>query len=285
MGESPMTQAARPPSSQVRKIMRTYSVHDLQTMESENLPGMRKWIAALESLLICWTFAVATVVNQMESVPMDHGGSKRKKMIAPKPKLREEVAMATPQSERVVPVKQGKCKAAAEDQIDKDQYVATQLQILINTNNAKFRLNKRAKPSKPFGLVPHHSSAGTGTTHFSREPSPNTHLTTLQRSQTPSTWSVSSASHGTLHSHTPSLTQINPAPTSKPPSSSEAHHAIPGSADMPVNDYDGFHDEDESVERDFAVQHQRTTLNSKVSMYTHSDVDHSNCCIIDPASN
>lgn len=87
MGESPMTQAARPPSSQVRKIMRTYSVHDLQTMESENLPGMRKWIAALESLLICWTFAVATVVNQMESVPMDHGGSKRKKMIAPKPKL------------------------------------------------------------------------------------------------------------------------------------------------------------------------------------------------------
>jgi len=44
IGESQqaMTQAARPPSSQVRKIMRTYSVHDLQTMENENLPGMRK---------------------------------------------------------------------------------------------------------------------------------------------------------------------------------------------------------------------------------------------------
>ena len=192
--------------------------------------------------------------------------------------------MATLQSERVVQVKRGKRKAAAEDQIDKDQYAA-QLQILINTNNTKFRLNKRAKPSKPFGLVPRHSPPGTGAAHFSREPSPNTgRSTTLQRSQTPSTWSISSASHGTLHSHTPSLTQINPAPTSKPPSSSKAQRATSGSANMPVNDYDGFHDEDESVERNFALQHQRTTLNSKVSMYTHSDVDHSNFCIIDPAS-
>ena len=82
-----MTQAARPPSSQVRKIACTYSVHNLQTMENENLPGMRRWIVAGESLLIHWTFAVATVVDQMGSVPMDHGGSKWKKMTAPKPKL------------------------------------------------------------------------------------------------------------------------------------------------------------------------------------------------------
>jgi len=36
---------------------------------------------------------------------------------------------------------------------------------------------------------------------------------------------------------------------------------------MPVNDYGGFHEEDESVEWDFAFQQERTTLNSKV-MYT-----------------
>ena len=270
MGESQqaMTQAARPPLSQVRKIARTYSVHNLQTMENENLPGMRRWIVAGESLLIHWTFTVATVVDQMGSVPMDHGGSKRKKMTAPKPKLRQEVAMATLQSESVVQVKRGKRKATEEDQIDKDQYAVMQLQILINTNInnfTKFRSNKQAKPSsKPSGLRRSPLATEVAPSYFSREPSPNTLPTALYRSQTPSTRSISSTSHGTLHSRTPSLTQINPVPTSKPPSSSKGQHATPGSANMPVNDYGGFHDEDESVEQNFAVQHQRTTLNSKV---------------------
>ena len=111
-----------------------------------------------------------------------------------------------------------------------------------------------------------HSPLATGValSHFSREPLPNTLPTALYWSQTLSTRSISSTSHRMLHSHTPSLTQINPVPTSKPSSSSKGQCATPGSANMPVNDYGGFHDEDESVEWDFAVQHQRTMLNSKV---------------------
>ena len=86
--------------------------------------------------------------------------------------------MATLQSESVVQVKQGKCKAT-----EKDHYAVTQLQILINTNInnfTKFRSNKRAKPSSKLSGLRHSPLAtGVAPSYFSREPSPNTLPTAL----------------------------------------------------------------------------------------------------------
>ena len=62
----------------------------------------------------------------------------------------------------------------------------------------------------------------------------------------------------------PSLT----AAASKPPSCGlkplTCQYAIADIAEMPVNDYGGFHDEDETVEQEFALKHKWTTSNSKV---------------------
>jgi len=123
------------------------------------------------------------------------------------------------------------------------------------TLNNPRRLNKWAKPYKPSGLV---------LSHLSREPSPdnipNSHFPVVHQSQTPR--SISSASQGT-HSRTPSLTHSHPSSVFNKPSG-HTHIQLP-SATMPVNDYGGFHEEDESVECTFALQHEtRTTLNSEV---------------------
>ena len=176
---------------------------------------------------------------------------------ASKPKLREEVQLVKQQGDDSNKMAQGgRKRKALADVYDKDQYVL-QWQIPDNTKQPH-RLNKRAKPYKPSGLV--HS-------HLSREPSPTDNISsprdfpTIRQSQTPR--SVSSASQGT-HSRTPSFTQLHSV-------SGHAHTQFPTtcSTSMPVNNYGGFHEEDESVERAFALQHRtsRTTLNSQVLYY------------------
>ncbi|KAI6122149.1 hypothetical protein EDD16DRAFT_1705256 [Pisolithus croceorrhizus] len=44
---------------------------------------------------------------------------------------------------------------------------------------------------------------------------------------------------------------------------------------MPVDDYGGFHEDDESIEREFALQHERTTLNSETLLQITSEDDES----------
>ena len=148
-------------------------------------------------------------------------------------------------------------------------------QILINTNiNNYFQprsIKKWLKHSiKPSGLQ---NLSPSDASHPSREQLPNS------QSQTPSARLISSGSQGVLHSHTPSFTQkllsCSSRPlshSSKPPSNSHIYSGITsattGSVNMLVNDYGGFHDKDESMERDFALQHQRTTSNSKVMCNT-----------------
>ena len=130
------------------------------------------------------------------------------------------------------------------------------------TLNNPHRLNKQAKPYKPSGLV---------LSHLSQEPSPdnipNSCFPVVCWSQTPR--SVSSASQGT-HSPTPSLTQSHLSSVFNKPSD-RAHIQLP-STTMPVNDYGGFHEEDESVEHTFALQHEttRTMLNSEVLYYLNN---------------
>ncbi|KAI6031142.1 hypothetical protein BKA83DRAFT_4121896 [Pisolithus microcarpus] len=222
-----MAQAARPPTSQMRKIARTFSVHNLK--DSEHSP---------ESAML-----------------VNHDGHSHKKTSVPKLKLREEVqSMVNQQSEGQTKMQGGGGKQKASAELDKDQ------------------LNKKAKPSKPFGLAPRRRSPSAGASR-TREPSP--HFRSLSRSQTPSVRSFSSASKGTSHSRTPSLTQPHSGPVSKPQSRSLIHHQISSSVNMPVDDYGGFHEEDESVEREFALQHERTTLNSETLLQITSEGDES----------
>ncbi|KAI5997115.1 hypothetical protein EDD15DRAFT_2194781 [Pisolithus albus] len=228
LGESQqaLAQAARPPASQVhKKIARTFSVHNLESLgDSQSLPVNQE------------NTAVAST---------NHDVHKRSKILAPKPRLREEVeSMAKQQGEGLSLMKtQGKRKAAALD-FDKD------------------RSNKRVKPYKPSGLTLHRrSSSGSG--YPSREQTPNETISqTVRQLQTPGMRPVS-------FNFTTSQ-----APATKPPSHSHIRHTTGDSADMPVNDYGGFHEEDESVEHDFALQHQRTTSNSKTLLRVTCGTDH-----------
>ena len=91
------------------------------------------------------------------------------------------------------------------------------LQILFNTQSFPLllsRLNKRAKPYKPFGLRDQRSSSRTS--QLSREQSPSEPISSaFRRSQTPSTRSISSTNQvASIHSRTPSFTQPS-APASK----------------------------------------------------------------------
>ncbi|KAI5996949.1 hypothetical protein EDD15DRAFT_2194665 [Pisolithus albus] len=228
LGESQqaLAQVARPPASQVRKkIARTFSVHNLESLgDSQSLPVNQE------------NTAVAST---------NHDVHKRSKILAPKPRLREEVeSMAKQQGEGLSLMKtQGKRKAAALD-FDKDCS------------------NKRVKPYKPSGLTLHRrSSSGSG--YPSREQTPNETISqTVHQLQTPGVRPVS-------FNFTTSQ-----APATKPPSHSHIRHTTGDSADMPVNDYGGFHEEDESVEHDFALQHQRTTSNSKTLLRVTCGTDH-----------
>ena len=179
-----------------------------------------------------------------------------------RPKLREEVRSMIEQPSEIATVPPGsRGKRKATTDFDSDQYALFQSQILINTNIDDYfqpRLNKRLKSFKPSGLRWGFSPSGSNASHPSGEQLPNS------RSQTPSAASVSSGNQGAFHSRTPSFTSKPPSHSSKPLSNSYIHPStITSSVNMPVNDYGGFHDEDESMERNF-IQHHRTTSNSKV---------------------
>ncbi|KIM58989.1 hypothetical protein SCLCIDRAFT_27693 [Scleroderma citrinum Foug A] len=173
-----MTHAARPPLSKARKIACTYSVHNLQSMQDS------------QSLL---------PVNQTEMAASTNCSGHAQKKATPKPKLRDEVQSVV-REEGLSMTQGGQGKRKATCDLDKDLPVP--------------RLNKRAKPHKPFGLGPHH------------------------------------------------LFKVGfvGQPISKP----QSHCVASDSVNMPINDYGGFHEEDESVEQDFAFQQERTTLNSKM---------------------
>ena len=59
---------------------------------------------------------------------------------------------------------------------------------------------------------------------------------------------------------------------SKPPSHASKplshQYAVADITKMPVDDYGGFYNEDETVEQEFALKHERTTSNSKVCTST-----------------
>ena len=155
-----------------------------------------------------------------------------------------------------------------------------QSQILTNTDTFTVaRQNKRAKPYKPFGLAQRHSPSTAS--HLSREPSPDEISqplsSTLRQSQAPTDCFT--------HSRTPTLSAVGskppsrvskpPSRASKPPSHASkptsctpkplsCQYAVADITSMPVDDYGGFHDEDETIEQEFALKHKRTTSNSKV---------------------
>jgi len=141
-----------------------------------------------------------------------------------------------------------------------------QSQILTNTDTFTVaRQNKRAKPYKPFGLAQCRSPSTAS--HLSREPSPDEISqplsSTLRQSQAPTDCFT--------HSRTPTLSAVGskpPSRASKPtsctPKPLSHQYAVADITSMPVDDYGGFHDEDETVEREFALKHKRTTSNSKV---------------------
>ncbi|KIM70174.1 hypothetical protein SCLCIDRAFT_19106 [Scleroderma citrinum Foug A] len=72
------------------------------------------------------------------------------------------------------------------------------------------------------------------------------------------------------HAARPPLSKARKIAFSKP----QSHRVASDSVNMPINDYGGFHEEDESVERDFAFQQERTTLNSKMLLQVTYGSDH-----------
>ncbi|KAI6041788.1 hypothetical protein EDC04DRAFT_2601421 [Pisolithus marmoratus] len=208
-----MSQAARPPPSQVqRKVPHNVSI-------------------SMEPL------SQVTPANQLDcmSAPSNCNGLTWRKAIAPKLKLWDEVRSAQSvlmwERKDLGGMRQhAKCKAAAD------------------LDNA--RQNKRTKPYKPFGLTlssEHHPLRDSQSPDEVIEPI----STALHQSQTPSAGSIISHLH--THSHTPSITQLNSAPTSKPPSCvsrpPSCQHIVSGTS-MPVEDYGGFYDEDETAKQE-----------------------------------
>ncbi|KAI5984757.1 hypothetical protein EDD15DRAFT_2201064 [Pisolithus albus] len=89
-----MTQAARPPTSQMRKIARTFSVHNLK--DSEHSPELAMFV--------------------------NHDGHSCKKTSVPKLMLREEVqSMVNQQSEGQTKMQGGGGKRKVSAELDKDQ--------------------------------------------------------------------------------------------------------------------------------------------------------------------
>lgn len=125
------------------------------------------------------------------------------------------------------------------------------------------RQNKKAKPSKPFGLAQHRSPPTISQLPGEQSSDEICQLlsSTLRQSQTCARSSDHSRSS---HSRTPSLSAAASKPPSHGPKPLTHQYAIADIAEMPVNDYGGFHDEDETVEREFALKHKWTTSNSKV---------------------
>ena len=137
---------------------------------------------------------------------------------------------------------------------------------MTNTRHIHRRQNKRAKPYKPFGLVQHRSPSTASPREQSPDEITQPLFSTLRQSQTPScTPSLSVGSKAPSHTSKPSsCVSKPPSRASKPPSRASkplsCQYAVADITKMPVDDYGGFHDEDETVER--------TTSNSKVCTST-----------------